>query len=166
MLEMLFLVITTIASLITVFSVISNLSIFIEQHAVEMNILRAIGFTARQVLWTYEMITFAIVASPLCLGILSGILISFIICKQEAMIIDIPLGFSVSIPISLKFAINCSLTQIASYLYFNLCSRASNYNLDLCKEDIFASYCFCTKKLIFCLLVKYKDTIPLKCLSK
>ena len=144
MLEMLFLVITIIASLITVFSVISNLSIFIEQHAVEMNILRSIGFTSRQVLWTYEMITFAIVASPLCLGILSGILISFIICKQEAMIIDIPLGFSVSIPISLRFVIICSLTKIASYFYFYLYSRTSYYDVDLCKESVFASYCFCT----------------------
>ena len=91
----------------------ANVSIFVEQHAVEIDILRSIGFTSKQVFWTYEVITFAIVASPLCLGILCGILVSFLICKQEAMIIDIPLGFSVSIPISFL----CKIVVLYSILY-------------------------------------------------
>lgn len=43
----------------------------------------------------------SIVLAPLSLGIAIGILVSYIICKQEAMIIDIPLGFQVSLIISL-----------------------------------------------------------------
>lgn len=119
LLEGLFLAITIIANLITVFSIVANVSIFVEQHAVEIDILRSIGFTSRQVFWAYEVITFAIVASPLCLGIMCGILVSFLICKQEAMIIDIPLGFSVSLPIS--FIFHLALLHSILYASVSLC---------------------------------------------
>lgn len=49
MLTTLFTVITIIANCITVFSVVSNLSIFISNHTVEVNILRAIGFPKRTI---------------------------------------------------------------------------------------------------------------------
>ena len=106
MLVLLFTVITVIANLITVFSVISNLSIFISNHSVEINILRAVGFTKRHIYIAYLsycsltirylIITGSIMLSPLLCGMGAGILIAFIICKQESLIIDIPLGFTVN----------------------------------------------------------------------
>lgn len=54
-LSYLFLVITVIATLITAFSVVSNLSIFITNHTTEINILRAIGFTTRQITVAYSI---------------------------------------------------------------------------------------------------------------
>ena len=110
MLVLLFTVITVIANLITVFSVISNLSIFVSNHSVEINILRAIGFTKRHIYIAYSfcccsmnrylIITASIMLSPLLCGMGAGILIAFIICKQESLIIDIPLGFKVNSVIS------------------------------------------------------------------
>lgn len=110
MLVLLFTVITVIANLITVFSVISNLSIFVSNHSVEINILRAIGFTKRHIYIAYSfcccymnrylVITASIMLSPLLCGMGAGILIAFIICKQESLIIDIPLGFKVNSVIS------------------------------------------------------------------
>ena len=55
LLSTLFLVITIIANLITVFSVVSNLSIFIESHNKEINILRSIGFTKLQITIAYAI---------------------------------------------------------------------------------------------------------------
>ena len=45
----------------------------------------------------------AIIISPLALGISIGILVSYLICKQEAMMINIPLVFEVNFFISFFF---------------------------------------------------------------
>lgn len=58
----------------------------------------------------------SIVLAPLSLGIAIGILVSYIICKQEAMIIDIPLGFQVSLLISL-----CTLISTLIFLMITMC---------------------------------------------
>ena len=49
---------------------------------------------------SYLIIAASIMLSPLLCGIGAGILVAYLICKQEALLIDIPLGFRVNLIIS------------------------------------------------------------------
>ena len=51
---------------------------------------------------SYLIISTAIMLAPLSCGIGCGIFIAYLICKQEALLIDIPLGFRVNSIISLQ----------------------------------------------------------------
>lgn len=128
-----FFVIVVIANAISLFSIVSSFTIFVFDHAREINILRAIGFNKRQVTHAYVhrspthreddflmrdplphptapphpvpppsflLESFSIISSPLILGLATGTLLSYLICVQQTILIDVPMKFSVNIYIS------------------------------------------------------------------
>ena len=118
LLQLVFLVITIVTNIISASSEVSSTIIFIKQYAVEMAILRSIGFTQFQIYISYLallliqnisllnsfiLIMLSMVISPLLIGMSIGIIVSYLICIQESLIINIPLSFQVSISISFYY---------------------------------------------------------------